>query len=213
MVKVSAFRWVPEAARGLVRDLRVRWALNEAGRPYEEALIGPEDQKSSRYRQWQPFGQVPAYEEPGLALFESGAIVLHIAQSSEALMSPDPAERARTTTWVFASLNTIEPPIMMLNQIRRTPDGQKAEGPILELVRKRLGDLSAWLEGKDFLVERFSVADLLMASVLEILRKSDLLPQYPTLQRYRDRCLSRPAYQKALAAQLAVFDKHSAPAG
>ena len=114
MIKVSAFRWVPPFARGLVRDLRVRWALREAGLAYETRLIGPEDQASPSYRAMQPFGQVPVYEEDGLVLFESGAILLHIAERTDVLMPSDGNSRARTTTWVFAALNSIEPMIQNL---------------------------------------------------------------------------------------------------
>src|SRR5438034_3991009 len=117
MIRVSAFRWVPPFARGLVRDLRVRWALEEACLPYEERLIGPEDQASDSYRRLQPFGQVPAYEEDGLVLFESGAIVLHVAERSETLMPCDPKRRARVTAWMFAALNTMEPRIQNLAEI------------------------------------------------------------------------------------------------
>src|SRR5689334_8638825 len=114
MIRLSAFRWVPPFARGVVRDLRVRWALEEAGLPYEERLIGLDDRTSETYRALQPFGQVPAYEEDGLVLFESGAIVLHVAERFEALMPRDPGRRARVTTWMFAALNTIEPRIQHL---------------------------------------------------------------------------------------------------
>ena len=115
--RVGAFRWVPPFAQGLVRDLRVRWALEEAGLAYEERLIGPGDQPSETYRDLQPFGQVPSYEEDGLVLFESGAIVLHIAERSDKLMPSDPGARARAKTWMFAALNTVEPPIQFLNVI------------------------------------------------------------------------------------------------
>ena len=117
MIKVSAFRWVPPFAQGLVRDLRVRWALEEAGLPYELQLDRAGGAEVRGYRALQPFGQVPAYEEDGLVLFESGAIVLHIAERSDALMPADPAARARTKSWMFAAINTVEPPILFLNQI------------------------------------------------------------------------------------------------
>jgi glutathione S-transferase len=117
MIRVSAFRWVPPFAQGLVREFRVRWALEEAGLAYEERLIGPQDQTSESYRGLQPFGQVPAYEEDGLVLFESGAIVLHVAERSDALMPSDPGARARAKTWMFAALNTIEPHIQNLAEI------------------------------------------------------------------------------------------------
>jgi len=118
-IKLSAFRWVPPFAQGLVRDLRVRWALEEAGLAYEERLIGPEDQQSVTYLNLQLFGQVPSYEEDGLVLFESGAIVLHIAERSDKLMVSDLGARARTKTWMFAALNTVEPPIMYLRHAAR----------------------------------------------------------------------------------------------
>src|SRR5688500_14722872 len=121
--KVTAFQWVPPFAQGLVRDLRVRWALEEAGRSYEEQLIGRDDQNSENYRQQQPFGQVPAFAEDGLVLFESGAIVMHIAESTKELMPADVNARALVKTWMFAALNTVEPPIMMLNVIDMQPAG------------------------------------------------------------------------------------------
>ena len=136
MIKVSAFRWVPPVAQGLVRDLRVRWALEEAGLAYEERLIGPADQKSDGYRALQPFGQVPSYEENGLELFESGAIVLHLAERTKSLMSPEPVARARTKTWMFAALNTVEPPIIFLNAVSAAPDAE--ESP-LKAGRRRSG--------------------------------------------------------------------------
>src|SRR5262249_27833478 len=162
MIRVSAFRWVPPFARGLVRDLRVRWALEEAGLPYEERLIGPEDQASDSYRRLQPFGQVPAYEEDGLVLFESGAIVLHVAERSEALMPSDPQRRARVTTWMFAALNTVEPRIQNLAEIDlfyAEEDWAKLRRPAaVEAARTRLATLAGWLAGRDYLEDRFSAA-------------------------------------------------------
>jgi glutathione S-transferase len=215
MIKVSAFRWVPPFAQGLVRDLRVRWALEEAGLPYEQQLIGPEEQKSAAYRAQQPFGQVPAYEEDGLVLFESGAIVLHIAERSDALMPSDPAARARTKTWMFAALNTVEPPILFLTQIDMQKGG--ADPALREAVagrvKMRLASLSERLEGRDYLeAERFTACDLLMTSVLRILRRTDMVGQMPVLEAYRLRCEARPAYQKALADQMANFAAHAPPA-
>src|SRR5256886_4722165 len=151
MIRVSAFRWVPPFARGLVRDLRVRWALREAGLPYEERLIGPEDQMSESYRGLQPFGQVPAYEEDGLVLFESGAIVLHVAERSEALMPSDPKRRARVTTWMFAALNTMEPRIQNLAEIdlfHAAEAWAKLRRPAaVEAANARLASLAGWLGG------------------------------------------------------------------
>ena len=188
MIRVSAFRWVPPFARGLVRDLRVRWALQEAGLPYEERLIGPEDQMSESYRGLQPFGQVPAYEEDGLVLFESGAIVLHVAERSEALMPSDPKRQARVKTWMFAALNTMEPRIQNLAEIdlfHAEEAWAKLRRPAaVEAAKARLANLAGCLGGRDYLEDRFTAADLLMTTVLRILRHTDLVAQMPVLEAY-----------------------------
>lgn len=207
-IKVSAYRWVPPFAQGLVRDLRVRWALEEAGLPYEERLLDYRE-KPEGYRRLQPFGQVPAFEEGALVLFESGAIVQHIAERSSALLPPDPSERARATSWMFAALNTVEPPIMFLVQIDLKFAADAAamrlrEGAV-DAVKGRLESVVAWLDGRDYLEDRFTAGDLLMATVLRMLRHTDLVASIPALAAYLARCEARPAFQKALAAQLAVF--------
>jgi glutathione S-transferase len=217
IIRVSAFRWVPPFAQGLVRDLRVRWALEEAGLAYEERLIGPEDQTSESYRALQPFGQVPAYEENGLVLFESGAIVLHVAERSDALMPSDPSARARAKTWMFAALNTVEPHVQNLAEIdlfHAADEWAKVRRPAaVEAVKARLANLSASLDGKDYLVDRFTAADLLMTTVLRILRHTDLVAQVPALEAYRLRCEARPAFQRALADQMAPFAENAPPNG
>ncbi|MBX9842007.1 MAG: glutathione S-transferase family protein [Xanthobacteraceae bacterium] len=209
MIRVSAFRWVPPFARGLVRDLRVRWALEEAGLPYETRLVGPDDLKTKDYRAMQPFGQVPAYEEDGLVLFESGAILLHIARRSDVLMPADPAEQARTNAWMFAALNSIEPRVQHLaglDLFHVEEDWAKARKPgALNDAQMRLAALSDWLDGRDYLESRFTVADLLMTTVLRILRHTDVVAQMPTLEAYRLRCEARPAFARALAAQIGDF--------
>ena len=209
MIRVSAFRWVPPFARGVVRDLRVRWALEEAGLPYEERLIGFEDRTSAAYRALQPFGQVPAYEEDGFVLFESGAIVLHVAERSEALMPRDPRQRARVTAWTFAALNTIEPRIQQLATLdlfHAEEEWAKLRRPAaVEGVQARLADLAAWLDGRSHLEGRFTAADLLMTTVLRILRHTDLVARTPVLDAYVRRCEARPAFQRALDAQLRAF--------
>ena len=209
MIKVSAFRWVPPFARGLVRDLRVRWALEEAGLPYETRLVGREDLASKDYRAMQPFGQVPAYEEDGLVLFESGAILLHIARKSEVLMPADAKEQARVSAWMFAALNSIEPRVQHLaglDLFHAEEDWAKARKPgALKEAQMRLAALSDWLDGRDYLENRFTVADLLMTTVLRILRHTDVVAQMPTLDAYRRRCEARPAFARALAAQMADF--------
>jgi glutathione S-transferase len=213
MIKVSAFRWVPPFAQGLVRDLRVRWALEEAGLPYEERLIGPDDQRSADYRRMQPFGQVPVLEDDGLVLFESGAIVLHIAEQSPALLPTDPKLRARARTWAFAALSSIEPHVQNLAEIdlfNADQDWAKARRPaVITRLTTRLGDLAAALGEREYLEGRFTAGDLLMTTVLRILRHTDLLPsQFPVLDAYRARCEARPAFGRALAAQMAPFAAH-----
>lgn len=209
MIRVSAFRWVPPFAQGIVRDVRVRWALEEAGLAYETRLIGPEDQTSTAYRALQPFGQVPVYEEDGLTLFESGAILLHVAGKSEALSPPDVHGRARMATWLFAALNSIEPQIQNLAEIDlfvAKEEWAKQHRPAaVEAVKDRLGKLAAWLDGKEYLEGRFTAADLLMTTVLRILRHTDLVAQTPVLEAYRLRCEARPAFGRAMAAHMAPF--------
>jgi glutathione S-transferase len=210
MITVTAFRWVPEFARGLVRDLRVRWALEEAGLPYREKLIGPEDQASADYRALQPFGQVPAFEEDGVKLFESGAIALHIGARSPALMPSDDAGRARATTWVFAAINSIEPRVAQLAEIDLFGAGHewaKARRPEVEtFVKRRLSELAACLGNREYLEGRFTVGDLMMTTVLRILRHTDLVAAEPRLKAYQDRCEARPAFGRALGAQMAAFE-------
>ncbi len=213
MITISAYRWVPEFAHGLVKDLRVRWALEEAGLPYTERLIGPEDQASAAYRTLQPFGQVPTLEEDGLKLFESGAIVLHIAGKSDALMPADAAGRARTSVWVLAALNSIEPAVDQLGDTYGQADqdwAQQRRAPCEAQVRKRLGELQAWLGDKDFLEGRFTAGDLMMTTVLRNLRQTTLLSEYPALAAYKARCEARPAFARALAAHMAPFKAHEA---
>lgn len=218
MIRVSAFRWVPPFAQGLVRDLRVRWALEEAGLPYEEKLIGPDDQKSAAYRALQPFGQVPAIEDGDLTLFESGAIVLHIAERSGALLPADANERELVRTWTFAALNTVEPPIMMMNMIDLQPGGAPAgakelRDKIVAAVGTRLDNVATFLGEREHLVAgRFTAADLMMTTVLRILRNSELVASRPTLDAYRRRGEARPAFKKALDAQMAAFAAHAPPA-
>lgn len=210
MIVVSAFKSVPPFARGLVRDLRVRWALEEAGLPYEQKLLADGEKDSEDYREWQPFGQVPAYEEDGLRLFESGAIVLHIAERTETLLPRDPAGKARATQWLFAALNSVEPHIQNLAAIDlfyaneewaklRRPGAEEMVRTRLAAVRKALGG-DAWLTD-----DRFSVGDLMMATVLRIPRHTDLVAE-ADLNEYLARCEARPAFQRALDAQMAVFE-------
>lgn len=208
-IRITTLRWVPPFAQGLVRDLRVRWALEEAGLDYDLHLIGPDDQKSADYRRLQPFGQVPVYEEGDFRLFESGAIVLHVAHRSEVLMPPEPEARARVTAWAFAALNSIEPPIMHLVTIdlfNADQEWAKLRRPAaVDAVNARLACLREWLDGRDYLEDRFTAGDLLMTAVLRILRHTDLVAQVPELEAYRLRCEARPAFRKAFDGQMSTF--------
>ena len=214
MITLSAFRMVPPFAQGLVRDLRVRWALEEAGLPYRARLIGPEDQASPAYRALQPFGQVPAIETDEVSLFESGAIVFHIAEQSEALMPSDAAARARTVTWMFAALNTVEPALQALGEVdlfHASDAAARARRPALvERTENRLGALEDWLRGRDYLEHRFTAGDLLMTTVLRILRHTDIVSARPVLRAYQERCEARPAFKRALAEHLKPFATEAA---
>lgn len=218
MITIYAFQWVPKFAQGLVRDLRVRWALEEAGLPYTTRLIGPDDQKSAEYRARQPFGQVPAFEDRGLVLFESGAIVLHVGALSEVLLPRDPAGRARATVWVVAALNSIEPSVDQLTTIdlfhADAPWAMQRRPAALQNVKRRLGDLASWLGDRPYLEGTFTAGDLMMTTVLRNLRDTDVLGDFPTLRAYQERCEARPAFERALAAQMAPFEQYQPhPAG
>ena len=210
--EVAAFRWVPPFAQGFVRDLRVRWALEEAGLPYSATLIDLNSREG--YRAWQPFGQVPAYRDDEVEMFESGAIVLHIAAKSEALAPRDPAGQARMMTWVIAALNSVEPQAQNFIRLddRAEEDWAKARRAEVEAeLVSRLTSLSAWLGDKDYLEGQFTAGDLLMACVLRELVDSGMLARFPNLDAYRARCEARPAFGVALEAQLRVF-RENAPA-
>ncbi|HET6970051.1 MAG TPA: glutathione S-transferase family protein [Phenylobacterium sp.] len=206
--QVSAFSWVPPFAQGYVRDLRVRWALEEAGRPYEAVLLGADTDKAA-YRRWQPFGQVPAYRDGPVEMFESGAIVLHIAEQSEALAPRDPAGRARVTSWVIAALNSVEPHVQNLVHLNAFHKGEAwtvERRPQAEaMLDGRLKALADWLGDKDYLEGRFTAGDLIMTTVLRELVDEGVLDRYPTLGAYYRRCEARPAFGRALEAQLAPF--------
>jgi glutathione S-transferase len=212
MITISAFKWVPEFARGQVRDLRVRWALEEAGQPYQTRLLEQGDQDKADYRAMQPFGQVPIFEEDGLVLFESGAIVLHIGERSETLLPKEAGARARATQWLIAALNSIEPFVMnvaVIDLFYAKEEWAKLRRPsAVEFVQKRLSALSKSLGDKPFLDgERFTAGDLMMTTVLRILGNTDIVAGDQRLAAYLERCTSRLAFKRALEAQMGDFRK------
>lgn len=210
MITISAFNDVPDFAKGMVRDLRVRWALEEAGLPYKTRLLDQGDQDKPDYRELQPFGQVPIFEEDGFVLFESGAIILHLAERSDGLLPKDPAARKRAIQWMFAALNSVEPFIWNVFLVDfiyageewarlRRPSAVDVMNKKLDAVAKRLGD-KPFLDG-----EHFTAGDLMMTTVLRFL--ADVPKRDPRLAAYLDRCTSRPAFKRALNAQLNDFQK------
>ena len=206
---ITAFETAPDRGKGFVRDMRVRWALEEVGQPYEVRLLSHSHMKEAAHRALNPFGQIPTYEEGGLALFESGAIVFHIAQAHPGLLPEDPYARARAITWMFATLNTLEPVISeraMSRLLERDKPWFADRQPALdERVRVRLAELSARLGDADWLEGAFSAGDLLMVTVLRRLSGTDLLEAHPDLVAYVAHGEARPAFQRAYADQLAVF--------
>jgi glutathione S-transferase len=209
MISISAFKWVPDFAQGQVRDLRPRWALEEAELPYTTRLLALGDQDKPEYRALQPFGQVPILEEDGRVLFETGAIVLHIAERHDGLLPKHVHARSRAIAWMFAALNTMEPPIVELGiatMLERNESWYEERLPILrDRVSIRLDELSDHLGGADWLDGAFSAGDLLMVTVLRRLNASRILDDYPTLASYVARGEARPAFRRAFDAQLAVF--------
>lgn len=206
---ITAFEASPDEGQGLARDMRVRWALEEVGQPYKVRLISFKAMKEAAHRALHPFGQIPTYEEGDLVLFESGAIILHLAQRHAGLLPQDTSARARAITWMFAALNTVEPPIVELEQAPYA-EGDKpwhAERlPLMEdRVRVRLDDLSARLGDADWLDGGFSAGDLMMVMVLRRLEGTGIVEEYPNLAAYVARGQARPAYQRAYDAQHAVF--------
>jgi glutathione S-transferase len=210
MITLTTYKWVPDFAAPLMRALRVRWALEEAGLPYAVRLVSlGDEQRSPEHLARQPFGQAPAIEEDGLVLHESGANVLYIAEKSEALLPKDAAGRARAIAWTYSALNTIEPIVQELGSIdffHAKEEWTKTRRPQVEaFLRLRLGQLSDALGDKDYLEGRFTVGDLLMADVLRILNHTNLLDDFPRLKAFRERCEARPAFKRAMKAQMEGF--------
>jgi glutathione S-transferase len=210
VITISAFSYVPEFARGQVRDLRARWALEEAGLPYRTRLLQQGDQDKPEYRALQPFGQVPILEEDGLVLFESGAIVLYIAERSDALLPKEPGARARAIQWLVAALNSVEPFVMnvvLIDLLYKDQEWAKLRRPgALEFLERRLSQVSKSLGDKPYLDgNRFTTGDLMMTTVLRALAHTDVVARDKRLTAYVERCTSRPAFHRALDAHLRDF--------
>ena len=207
-IVITAFERSPDGGKGLARDTRVRWALEEVGQPYEVRLVSFRAMKEAAHLALHPFGQIPTYEEGDLALFETGAIVFHVAQHHAGLLPEDAHARARAITWMFAALSTVEPPILEFANARLLEGDKPWAGERLPLVadrvRNRLVQLAARLGDADWLDGAFSAGDLMMVSVLLRLRPSGILDEFPRLAAYVARGEARPAYQRAFAAQLAI---------
>ena len=207
--EVTAFRWVPDFAAGLVRDLRIRWALEEIGRPYRVRLLDAVNARPQEYFAEQPFGQVPAYRDDDVQLFESGAILIHLAIEDERLLPVERNGRMRGVAWMIAALNSVEPMLFELINIdifNRGQEWTKQRRPqVIDKIQARLKLLSDALGEKEWLEGRFTIGDLMMVSVLRQLRHTDLVAGQPNLAAYMARGEARPAFQRALADQLAVF--------
>ena len=210
--EITAFRWVPDFAAGLVRDLRIRWALEEIERPYRVRLLDATNPRPAEYFLEQPFGQVPAYRDEQVQLFESGAILLHLAIEDERLLPFDRNQRMRSVAWMIAALNSVEPIILQLLAIdifNRGQEWTKERRPqVVEFLETRLGKLSEALGDKEWFEGHFSIGDLMVVAVLRQLRHTDIVGKLPNLAALVARAEARPAFQRALADQLAVFKQH-----
>lgn len=216
MITLTTFRSVPAFAAGYVRDLRVRWALEEAGLPYSLRLLDFEDAAKPAYRREQPFSQVPMLQDDGLNLFESGAILLHLGERSPILLPREAGARAQATVWMFAALNSVEPYLARLAELTVFSAGEDwaagARPSIEAMALTRLRDLDDWLEGRDFLAGGFSAADILMTTILRLLDGQQMVERFARLDAYAQRCMARPAFGKALADQLALYAREPAAA-
>jgi glutathione S-transferase len=206
-IEITAFRWVPDFAQGLVRDLRARWALEEAGLDYRVRLV--DQQRPPEYLLEQPFDQVPCFSDGEVKIFETGAIVQYIGEKSEALLPRDKQGRYRAIQWTYAALNSVEPAIINVLSVdffyaQEEWAKQRRPGAV-DFARLKLKRVSDWLGDKDWLEGRFTIGDLLMVTELRFLRHTELIAEFPNLAAYRKRGEARPAFQRALADQLAVY--------
>jgi glutathione S-transferase len=211
-IEITAFRWVPEFAQGLVRDLRIRWALEEIGRSYRVRLLDALKPRPRDYFEEQPFGQVPIYKDKQVELFESGAILIYLGMQDERLLPADTASRMRSIAWLIAALNSVEPaifPLLMLNITSRgEPWTEEARPKFIERIKGKLKCMSDALGDKEWLEGRFAIGDLMLVTVLRQLRGTGILDAFPNLVALVERGEARPAFQKALSDQLAVFREH-----
>lgn len=207
--QVSAFSWVPDFARGNVRDLRIRWACEEIGRPYASVLLDATHPRGPDYTSWQPFGQVPAWRDAEVELFESGAILLYLGESDDRLLPAEPQARWQATSWLIAALNSVEPFLGSLIDMRLfhadQPWAEDAFATLRPQAERRMTQLATALGTREWLAGTFSVADVAMVTVLKIAHDLDLLPAHPMLTAYLERGRGRPAYARALDSQLADF--------
>jgi glutathione S-transferase len=212
-IEVTAFKWVPPFAQGFVKDLRIRWALEEIGQPYRQRLIGGifEDQ-TPEYLADQPFGQVPVYKENGLTLFESGSILIHIGGKDERLLPSDPVGRGRAISWMIAALNSVEPALsalMLVGHACTDKDwAEDAKDAVRPFAERRLAMLSRALGDREWLEDRFTIGDLVMIDVLRTAPEDELVPAHLNLAAYVERGTSRPAFKAAMAAQLDAFERN-----
>lgn len=210
-LEITAFQWVPDFAQGFVRDLRPRWACEEIGLAYAERLIDVQHRPADHFRK-QPWGQVPVIDDGGIELFESGAILLHLGEKDERLMPRDRQGRAHTISWLFAAFNSVEPLMFELGNVdifAKDEAWAKLRRPsLIDWCEQRLDRLATALDARDYLVGPFTVADIAMATVLREAQDTDLVSSRPVLAAYLARCLARPAFARALDAQMAVFAAH-----
>jgi glutathione S-transferase len=213
-MRLITLKWAPPLVRGLVRDLRARWALEEASIPYEIVQIGQDEQRAAPHLARQPFGQVPVLLDGDVTLFESGAIVQYIAERSPALLPSEPAARARVASWMFAAVSTLEPAATNLQEVDFFhPEASWAEArrpAVVDFLRWRFGSLSDWLRDREHVAGPFSAADILVTSVLRMVRHTDIVAGFSVLAAYQARCEARPAFRRALEDHMAAFVRFDA---
>lgn len=201
MIQITTLKWVPPFVQGYVKDLCVRWALEEIGAPYKTKLITAAEQKSADHLAHQPFGQVPAYTEGDVSIFESGSILLHIGEKSEIILPRNPADKARAITWVFAALNSVEPHVQNFNHYQTPAIAETLE----KMVKGRLDSLNKWLQGRTYLEDQFTVGDIMMTQILRNIADAPFFGEFTNVASYLARCEARPAFKKALADHMQSF--------